>query len=198
MVVPFLIPPDPGRRRFLKSSLAGSAALLLASALPSGCGRRESAPPGLLALSPVEYRTMEAVSARMIPAGGPFAPGAADVHVARRVDRIVAQLDVETRLQIKHAIRFFEYAPFLSGHLRPFRKLSPGMQDEVLQAWNSSHHSFRVLVFDLLKSLALMAFYNSSQVHDAMGIAPPLCFPRRGKRASEGFAPSADVPQAGP
>jgi hypothetical protein len=72
------------------------------------------------------------------------------------------------------------------------------MQDKVLQSWNSSHHSFRVLVFDLLKWLALMAFYNASRVHDAMEIAPPLCFPRHGKRAGEAFSPSLGVPQEGP
>ncbi|OGP86737.1 MAG: hypothetical protein A2Y95_05580 [Deltaproteobacteria bacterium RBG_13_65_10] len=185
---PLLSSADLDRRRFLKTSLAGSAALLVASALPCGCGGREPVPRGLLALSPVEYRTMEAAAARLIPPGGPFAPGAADVDVARRVDRIVAQLDDETRLRVKHAIRLFEYAPFLSGHLRSFRKLSPGAQDEVLHAWNSSRRPFRVHVFDLLKSLALMAFYNSSEVHDAMGKAPPLCHARRVRGVHPGTA----------
>lgn len=170
-----LSPTDPDRREFLKTSLAGSLVLLAATVLPAGCTREEEAPRGLLVFTPGECLTMEAVAARIIPRGGVFAAGAGDVGVARRADRILVHLEADTQRRIARALRVFEYAPLFSGHLRPFRRLSPAEQDRLLHAWHSSRRPFRAQVFDALKSLTLMAFYNSHAGHDALGIAPVPC-----------------------
>jgi len=189
MPSPALPPPDPNRREFLRTSLAGSAALLAAAVLPAGCARDEEAPRELLVLRPGEYLTMAAVAARLIPPGGIFAACAADIGAARRIDRILARLEGSTQRRVSRALRIFEVAPLFSGHLRPFRRLSAVEQDRALHAWHSSHRLFRTQVFDVLKSLTMMAFYDSHEGREALAIAPDPCASRRVVSSPEGARP---------
>ena len=186
-------PFHPDRRRFLQTSLAGSAVLLAAAALPAGCGRDEPVPKGLLALAPGEYLTFAAVAARILPEGGAFAPGAATVDVPRRVDRLVAALGGDEWLRIKRALRVFGYAPLLSLRRKSFRGLDPAEQDRILQAWHSSRRAFRLEVFETLKSLTMIAFYNSHAGRDALGLGPPACRPKGAKRRR---SPASAIPGA--
>ncbi len=192
MLAPARLPPNPNRREFLRTSLAGSIVLLAAAGLPSGCARDEKAPRGLLVLKPGEYLTMAAVAARLIPRGGIFAAGAEDVGVARRVDRILARLEGDTQRQIGRALRIFEIAPLFSRNLRPFRRLSPGEQDRVLHAWHSSRRSIRTRVFDALKALTMLAFYDSHEGREAVARAPEAC-PGSRERSARG----AETPPGG-
>ncbi len=173
---PSALPPsDPARREFLRTSLAGSAILLAAAVLPSGCARDEEAPRGLLVLEPGEYLTMAAVAARLIPKGGIFAAGAANVDAARRIDRILSRLGSDTQRRVARALRFFDAAPLFSWRLRSFRRLSGAERDRVLQAWHSSRRALRSQVFDAFKSLTMLAFYESRAGRRALGIAEDPC-----------------------
>jgi hypothetical protein len=122
-------------------------------------------------LSPREQRTLAAAAECILPAGGPFPLGHADVDYQAFVqDEFLAAVPREVA-QLAHLILFFvEYV--LGFYLwRPgrFSKMPLDRRNRAFDAMRHSRLFFVRGFFILLSSMLLMPFYKDEKVMDAIG-----------------------------
>ncbi len=158
-------PLHPTRRRFLQAGL-GVVALLLAGGggLVALRGRPPRV-PGLSVLDDQEFRTLSAVARTHLPPGGPIAPGADQLALARAFDRYLADEPRDVQRDIKHALTILEYGPVLfERRLVTFSNLPPTEQLAHWKRWLESSSLVRRQISWSLKKFLSLVFYDSPAV----------------------------------
>ena len=122
-------------------------------------------------LSPRELRTLDAAAECILPAGGPFAYGHADVDYRGFMqDEFLPAVPREVA-QLAHVILFF--VEYLAGFLiwRPgrFSHMPIERRNHAFDAIRHSRLFFLRGFFILLSSMLLMPFYRDPKVMDAIG-----------------------------
>jgi hypothetical protein len=164
------------RRRFLRRTLAGAAALALGGTALRHLGgysldARTAA--ALRVLSPKEAVILGAIARRLLAPDGDDAPAVDDLDVVPAIDRYLGEMPPELVADIRALLHLVEHAPsFLSLHLSRFTRLGATAQDEVLSSWASSRLDFRRQGFAALKSLAAIGYYGDARTFSLIGYAP--------------------------
>lgn len=166
------------RRTFLKVGAAGGAAVVAGGAgLALWPGAKVPLPAaGLKVLSPSEFATVSAIVERICPAMGEGAPGATALNMAEAIDAELAGMDESLVGEIKALLQVFEsglVGALFGERVRPFTRLSPAAQDEVLTAWRDSSVGVRRTGFRLLKSLTAALYYGRSETWARIGYPGP-------------------------
>lgn len=162
------------RRRVLQLGLGASAATLV-----GGGGLyllRGSAPAvqGLKRLSAQGYRTLLALAATHIPAGGPFPPGAAAADLARAFDTYLADEPEEHVADVNRALTLVEYGPLLFDHrLRTFCNLQPAEQLTHWMSWGQSESLLRRQIWWGFAKFFGLVFYDTPAVWPHLGYPGP-------------------------
>jgi len=161
------------RRAFLKSTLAGSAALAAGAILPSGCASYPESKTKLQVLSGKEAAILAAL-ARVIVGNVGELPDPVESGAISRLDSLLAQLPEEIRQQFSLLLNFFEHAPPLFGKgISRFTKLSPQKQERYLLSWRDSSLSFRKMAFGALKMFVQLAYYAGDATWKVLGYDGP-------------------------
>jgi hypothetical protein len=154
------------RRGFLKKGIFGGLILAVGGAGFLASRRSRTVPlptQGLEVLDPAEYSVLMAIAARLVPDGEGF-PSAQEVGVGLNADRILARTDPAAAKEVKQLLRLFENALagfIFAGRIRPFTRLAPPDQDEVLGEWQSSRLEIRRTGFTALRTLVLASYFGS-------------------------------------
>lgn len=162
------------RRRVLQIGLG-----LTATVLAGGGGLlalRGGAPhvAGLRVLGSQEYRTLAAVARTHLPAGGPIAPGADQLGLARKFDAYLADEPPDVQRDVMHALSLLEYGPLLfERRLVTFSNLSPAAQLAHWKRWLDSDSLVRRQIAWTLKKYLSLVFYDSPAVWPAIGYPGP-------------------------
>jgi choline dehydrogenase-like flavoprotein len=125
--------------------------------------------PASAALSDGERATLEAVSRALIPAGGPFAPGAADVGVVPRILEMSDEMDPTSAGLVRLLLRTIELAPVFGRPGRRFSRLSEEEAEAFLAATKGSTGLASTSIW-LLRLLAEANFVATPEVHRALDI----------------------------
>ena len=120
-------------------------------------------------LTPGEARTFANVAEAIVPRGGDFPLGAADVGVAERATAWMERLPTGACRQIRMLLRAWEASPLASRHLRSFSRLSPETRAAWVETCAASPAPWRRIPLVLLKMLALAAFTADPRVEAALG-----------------------------
>jgi hypothetical protein len=155
-----------GRRRFLRRTLFGAAALFVAPALPSRLIHaqipRDTART-LQFFSEQEYLVVSAAAARLT-GHVPGEPGnGGNVDAALRADRFLSTEDPEIQDQIHLLLTIFNspIAAFLfSFKFSGFLNMDAVGQDNYIEGWMTSSLGFRRTGFQALKRLSMSMHYT--------------------------------------
>ena len=159
------------RRKFLKETLFGAAALSVAKFFPwekAYAAVPETGTP-LKFFSPMEFLIMKNVAARIVgePASGH--PGTEVVNVPLRADAFLSGADPEIQDQFHQLLTVFNGALFaflFDFRFSSFVDMSPAAQDSYLQHWMTSALPFRRTAFQALKRISLSLFYTDNRSWD--------------------------------
>jgi hypothetical protein len=149
------------RRTFLRRGIVGGALLAVGGAVGLGAWpTNESARPRrpLRALDPRQFAVLAAVGARFLAT----VPQADAIEVAHRVDAQMATEPAEVRADFGKLLVLFDNALanlVFDGHAKPFTRLSPAAQDDVLASWRDSHLALRRSGYGVLRKLTQAAWY---------------------------------------
>jgi hypothetical protein len=163
------------RRRFLRQTLFGAAALFVAPLLPQGSLRAQSSGDTgrkLLFLSEEEYGVVSAAASRLtgFPAGDPGAKETIDR--ALRADRFLATEDTEIQDQIHLLLRVFNSpiaAFFFSFKFSSFSAMDASDQESYIEGWMTSSLGFRRTGFQALKRLSMSMHYTDERSWPEIG-----------------------------
>ena len=132
-----------------------------------------------------QLATLAAVADALIPRGGPFPPGAADVGVARRLNEYLTAFDAPTRRQIGWLITAWEYTSLFSRRLTPFSRLPASERERFVEAAARSRYPWQRIPIGLLRQLCGFAYGAAPEVETALGFThgcvadtPPAQGPR--------------------
>lgn len=167
------------RRSFLRTGLAGGLLLAVGGAglALQGTAIRRPARP-LRCLDERSFAVLAAVADRIAPGRDGF-PSASELHVAEKVDALLATLDPAMVQEVRQLLGLLENAAvglLFDGRWRPFTRLPPEEQDEVLRAWQQSRLSIRRTGWAALHGLCSAAYYASPEVHARLGYPGPPDF----------------------
>jgi hypothetical protein len=164
-----------GRRRFLRKTLFGGAALFVAPALPSGFIHAQI-PPGtareLQFFSEEEYAVVSAAAARLtghVP--GEPGPGGT-IDPALRADRFLSTEDPEIQDQIHLLLTIFSSpiaALFFNFRFSGFLKMDAAGQESYIEGWMTSSLGFRRTGFQALKRLSMSMHYTDEHSWEEIG-----------------------------
>lgn len=164
-----------GRRRFLRQTLFGTAALFVAPVLPSGLLRAQINPDiarNLVFFSQHEYLVVSAAAARLT-GHIPGEPGSGQtVDAALRADTFLATEDPEIQDQIHMLITIFNspIATFLfSFRFSGFLNMDSADQHRYLEGWMTSSLGFRRTGFQALKRLSMSMHYTDERSWEEIG-----------------------------
>lgn len=116
-----------------------------------------------------QLATLAAVADAIIPRGGAFPLGAADVGVASRLNRYLAAFNPATRRQVGLLLAAWEFSPLLSRHLKPFSRLSAAERERFVEEAARSRYPWRRIPITILKQLCGFAYGAASAVEAAFG-----------------------------
>jgi hypothetical protein len=111
----------------------------------------------LRALTPRQFAVLAAVASRTVTA-----PKADPITIAERVDAQMATAPPEVRADFGKLLLLFENALagfVLDGRPKPFTRLSPEAQDDVLADWRDSRLVVRRSGYAILRKLTQAAYY---------------------------------------
>ena len=172
--------PELTRRALLARSLAALGAAAALPGIAPACARSTPAPAGLRVLAPGEWQVLAAVADTVIPRGGAFSLGAADVDLAERIDALLAAQPPELAGGVRGALLLLEYgAPLLAGRVARFSGLGAEERAAVFGALPGSFGLAR-RVYAGLRGLCLFAFYVLPESWPAIGYDGPWVARRRG------------------
>lgn len=167
---------SPSRRKFLKRTVLGMAALGLtrvAWASEFLFGMNVSARDAGRFLTVRQGRVLESICERLIPSGEAM-PDAQELAIAARLDDYLKTLDRPVAIQIAQLLDLFEISPLVwNFKFSRFTSLSAIEQDQVLQSWASSRLDFRRTGFQALKRLSMAAYYGQEAPWKAIGYEGP-------------------------
>jgi hypothetical protein len=164
-----------GRRRFLRRTLFGVAALSAARLLPSAythAGVPQTVSDQLTWFSEKEYLVVSAVSARLTGHAAPGSSPDKGIDVALRADRFLATEDPEIQEQIHLLLTLFNsafVAAVLEFKFSSFLDMGPEEKDEYLEGWMTSGISFRRTAFQALKRLCMSMHYTDARSSEEIG-----------------------------
>jgi len=176
------------RRNLVKVGLGG-ALLLAVDGVGVGLQRRAQRTPAspLRVLDPRAFSVLAAVADRVAPARAGF-PAASELHVAEKVDALLATMHPADGEDLRQALLLLENAfagLVLDGRPTPFTRLDPAAQDRVLRAWQTSRLHLRRTAFEAMRGLCAAAYYASPEIHRLVGYPGPPDFgnvPRADRR----------------
>jgi len=116
-----------------------------------------------------ELATLAAVADALIPRGGAFPLGAADVGVAGRLNHYLGDFSPATQRQIRWLLAAWELSPLLSRHLKPFSHLSASERAAYVEEAAHSRYPWRHIPIGLLKQLCGVAYGAAPEVEAAFG-----------------------------
>lgn len=119
---------------------------------------------------------LNAVIEAVVPSGGSFEEGAADLPVARDVEEFVAGVGPSALGTFRLALRAFEYSPFFVPPIRfrRFSRLTLQERIRVLEAWETSRLMPRRQAIHTLKLLVMTQFYSRRPIEERLGYPYPL------------------------
>jgi hypothetical protein len=170
-----LPPASTGRRRFLRQTFFGAAALFIAPALPSRVIHAQIAPltaGQLQFFSKEEYLVVSAAAARLT--GHPHGeqdPGHS-VDAALRADTFLSTEDPEIQEQIHLLLTIFNSrlaAFFFSFRFSSFLDMDAENQDKYIEGWMTSSLGFRRTGFQALKRLSMSMHYTDARSWEEIG-----------------------------
>ena len=174
--------PELTRRALLGRSLAALGAVAALPGVAPACARSAPAPAGLRVLAPGEWQVLAAIADTVIPRGGPFPLGAADVGLAARIDALLAAQPAELAGGVRGALLLLEYgAPLLAGRPARFSALGAEERAAVFGALPGRFGLAR-RVYAGLRGLCLFAFYALPESWPAIGYDGPWVAGREGLR----------------
>ena len=177
--MPPLCPPpgkaSPARRRFLRQTILGTAALFIAPLLPSGLIRAQVPAETLRKLrffSEEEYLIVTAAAARITghTAGDPETR--TPVDAALRADVFLGTEDPEIQEQIHLLLTIFNSrvaAFFFNLRFSGFLDMDPAAQDSYIEGWMTSALGFRRTGFQALKRLSMSMHYTDANSWEEIG-----------------------------
>ena len=127
------------------------------------------ATPGTGPLRARQLATVAAVADAIIPRGGAFPLGAADVDVARRLNEYLRAFSPAMQRQIKLLISAWEYGALASRHLRPFSRLDEAARERFVLDAAHSRYPWRRVPVVWLKQLLGFVYGAAPQVEAAFG-----------------------------
>jgi hypothetical protein len=162
------------RRTFIRRGLVGGALLALSSATglfvwPSAVTRRPRRP--LRALDERHFAILAAIASRTV-----MAPAADPIEIAHRIDEQIAWACPEARGDFQRLLLLFDNALaglILDGRARPFTRLSPAAQDEVLAHWQTSRLAIRRSGYTVLRKSTQSAWYAAPAAWEDTGYPGP-------------------------
>lgn len=146
------------RRGFLRASLGGAGAIVLASFLPAGCARdypqsaEDDYEPQSLTLK--EYAVARAAAEALL-VGVPVSAAS----VAQRIDRELVVAGDPMRTDMKTVLRLMEHATPLGGRARRFTALTPAQRRRYLAGWSKSRFNLRRGAYQALKGFVMYFAY---------------------------------------
>lgn len=165
----------PARRRFLKQTTFGVAALTLGGCLPGGSAEADDLPPGVAEQlrfgSPTEFLILQAAAEQLIdlpPSGGPLS----SADLALRMDLYLAGADQEVQDQFHQLLSVFNSgigAFFFDLRFSTFVGMSSADRASYLQDWLESPIGFRRTAFMALKRVAASSYYSHPSSWPAIG-----------------------------
>jgi hypothetical protein len=167
------------RRRFLTVSL-GAGSLLLMGGAGGLLALRGRAPAveGLRCLTAHEFRTLAALADALFPAGGPFAPGASDTDLARRIDAFLADEPPWNQRDLKRALFLLEYGPVIFDHrLVTFSHLDADARVVHFASWAVCASDARRQASLAFRRLLALLFYDRPEVWPGVGYDGPYASP---------------------
>jgi len=162
------------RRTFIRRGLFGGLLLAVGGSVglvawPSAENAQPRRP--LRALNARQFAILAAVAGRMVTA-----PGADPVTIAERVDAQMATAPPEVRADFGKLLLLFENALagfVLDARARPFTRLAPAAQDDVLADWRDSRLALRRSGFAVLRKLTQAAHYAAPEAWADVGYPGP-------------------------
>ncbi|HJQ82911.1 MAG TPA: hypothetical protein VKA21_02470 [Candidatus Binatia bacterium] len=112
---------------------------------------------------------LRAVLDALVPRGGAFPTGAADVALDAALARYFARLHPLGPAGLRALLLAIEYGAVAFERTRPFSRLDPEARGKALAAWETSRLAPRRQLLASLKLLALMHFYERPEVWPSVG-----------------------------
>ncbi len=163
------------RRRFLRWGLGGAGVLVAgASGLLTlrGCAPEVA---GLQCLTDHEFRTFEAVASAIIPRGGPFPEGAADMKIGHAFDAYLADEPAAQVGDVKKALLLVDYGPLLfEGRFTTFSRMDEAERVEHWAGWSSSRLAVRRQASAAFRKFVTMVFYDRPEMWARVNYPGPL------------------------
>lgn len=164
------------RRTILRYGLGGALLLSAGGVGLSLQPTRLRQPAGpLQVLDERTFSVLAAVADRITPGGGGLPP-ARELQVAEKVDALLARLHPADAGEMRQALLLLENALaglVLDGRARPFTRLEPEEQDEVLRSWQHSRLHLRRTAWAAIHGLCAAAYYASPAIHPLLGYPGP-------------------------
>ena len=162
------------RRTFIRRGLLGGLLLAVGGSVgllawPSDQRLRPRRP--LKALDERQFAVLAAVAARTVGA-----PKADPITIAERVDAQMALAPPEARADFGKLLLLFENALaglVFDGRARPFTRLPPEAQDQVLAHWRDSRLAVRRSGYAALRKLTQAAWYAAPEAWPDVGYPGP-------------------------
>ncbi len=167
------------RRTVLRYGLGGALVLAAAGTGIALQGTRLRKPTGPLQVLDVRtYSILAAVADRIVPARDGF-PAATELRVPEKIDALLAQSDPALGHEVRQVLLLVENA--LAGLVfdarpRPFTRLPPEAQDDVLQAWRTSAVKLRRTAYVALQGLCAASYYADPAIYARVGYPGPPNF----------------------
>ncbi len=146
---------------------------------------RDTDHPRQAALSRRELAVLQRLADVLIPRGGPFPLGAADVDTADRLARYIGRFPRRTRTLLRLLLLWWEVSPLLSRYRQPFSRLDATDREAYLHETYASRRPWLRLPLFWLRTLCLTAFTSDPRVEEALGFthscvdeSPPRVGPR--------------------
>ncbi|OGP83379.1 MAG: hypothetical protein A2Y95_00440 [Deltaproteobacteria bacterium RBG_13_65_10] len=165
------------RRGFLTRTVAGIAILLAARVGLRARGAHardsfESDPYAPKNLQAAHFNTLQALCERIVtPAPG--APSTREARVALRIDHEIGYQGPAFARDLRDALTLIEYGGMLEGKLRPFTRLSPADQDDVIRAMFRSRLAIRRTAIAGLKLAIAFFYYGDDRTWKSTGYDGP-------------------------
>jgi hypothetical protein len=162
------------RRTFIRRGLFGGLLLAVGGSVglvawPSDENVRARRP--LRALTPRQFAVLAAVAGRTVTA-----PGADPIAIAERIDAQMATAPAEVRADFGKLLLLFENALagfVLDARPKPFTRLAPAAQDDVLADWRDSRLVVRRSGYAVLRKLTEGAHYAAPEGWAGTGYPGP-------------------------
>lgn len=121
-------------------------------------------------LSQREVRTLGAAAECILPPGGPFPYGHADIDYVAWVNDFLATVPRQANVAIHAILWFLEYGAWIfAGAPGRFSRLALPRRERALDRLRHSRVYVLRGMFILLSSILLIPFYNDRRVMDAIG-----------------------------